>query len=118
MIKSIPKIKLNTNEITNDVIARTKSIEKDHEEFIIIQSELYALNWHYDVLEAKLKNAVGQNSAIRDICGWNRQEQITNSFDKKEFEAAHPDLYAKYLEERPDSYAVTIFPNRAYAISK
>lgn len=55
--------------------------------------------WEIDALELQIHAATGSAQSLEGVVEW--AEKKTTAFDKESFKAAHPELYEKYLVEKP-----------------
>lgn len=62
-----------------------------------IKTQISNLDFEKEILENKLKNAIGENKGIEGIATWKTQTQ--KRFNAKQFETDHPELYQKYISE-------------------
>jgi len=55
--------------------------------------------WEIDALELQIHTATGTAQSLEGVVEWT--EKTTTGFDKEAFKAAYPELYEKYLVEKP-----------------
>ena len=55
--------------------------------------------WEIDALELQIHAATGTAQSLEGVVEWT--EKSATGFDKESFKAAYPDLYEKYLVEKP-----------------
>ena len=112
-LKEIPDENLSASKLTQQT-ARTKKIEKLHENHLQELRVQRLLKWEVFLLEAKFKTIIGENSEIEGICKWNRLEKTKEKFDEKQFKEDHTELYERYILPKKPVFKLNITPNRAY----
>ena len=84
------------------VIQRDSKIEELHVRYLLLQREVYKLNWEKEKLEAALQVHVANSEGIEGVCSWNGKNSESAGFDKEAFKASNKDLYVQYL--KPGGY--------------
>jgi hypothetical protein len=82
-----------------EVLIAAKELKKINEIKLQLISSATELAWQIDVLDAKLRLAVGENKGIEGICTWGRASKIEEKFDQRQFKKHHEDLFLEYSSE-------------------
>ncbi len=112
-LKEIPDENLPGSKLTQQT-ARTKKIEKLHENHLRELRLQRLIKWEVFLLEAKFKTIIGENTGVENVCKWNRVEKKKEKFDEKQFKEDHPELYERYILPKKAVFKLNITPNRAY----
>jgi hypothetical protein len=114
-IKGIPVEHFDRSQ-ENEVLSRTKKIEKLHADHLAHLKELTLLQWDLELIKYQLKVAVDQHESIDGVCRWTRKIQLNTStkFDEETFKKEQPALYLAHYIVKSGHHKINIHGHRAY----
>ena len=87
-----------------------------HRHFLRLLTLRSPLDWEKELLEAQLKDSCRDHEEIAGVCKWARTLVTSPALDMDSLRADRPDLYSRFVQERPGTRAYIIAKDLGYRL--